>query len=112
MLTIGKVAKQTGVSASAIRYYERQGLLRSSRLVNGYRIFDENVLKRLRFLVQAQTLGLALVHAPRVCVGGQNGPAVGRKVYPGIRGALPTETIMTSDDMGRMRRRMAAGSVV
>jgi len=60
VLTIGKVAKRTGFSASAIRYYERRGLLRSSRLQNGYRVYDENSVKALRFLCQAQTLGITL----------------------------------------------------
>jgi MerR family transcriptional regulator, copper efflux regulator len=60
MLTIGSVAKRTGLSASAIRYYERQGLLRPSRLLNGYRVYGEDALKALRFLRQAQTLGITL----------------------------------------------------
>jgi len=60
MLTIGKVAKHTGFSASAIRYYERQGLLRPSRLLNGYRVYDADAVKALRFLCQAQTLGITL----------------------------------------------------
>ena len=60
MLTIGKAAKLTGFSASAIRYYERRGLLRPSRLLNGYRGYDETAIKTLRFLRQAQTLGITL----------------------------------------------------
>ena len=60
MLTIGKVARRTGLSASAIRYYERRGLLRPSRLLNGYRVYDEDTVKALRFLCQAQTLGITL----------------------------------------------------
>jgi DNA-binding transcriptional MerR regulator len=60
MLTIGKVAKRAGLSSSAIRYYERQGLLRPSRLLNGYRIYDEDAIKTLRLLVQAKTLGITL----------------------------------------------------
>jgi DNA-binding transcriptional MerR regulator len=60
MLTIGKVAKRTGVNASAIRYYERHGLLRPSRLENGYRVYEEDAVRRLRFLRQAQALGIAL----------------------------------------------------
>src|SRR6516165_9526893 len=60
MLTVGKVAKRTGFSTSAIRYYERQGLLRPSRLLNGYRFYDEGAIKVLRFLRQAQTLGITL----------------------------------------------------
>jgi MerR family transcriptional regulator, copper efflux regulator len=60
MLTIGKVAKRSGVSASAIRYYERQGLLQPSRLLNGYRVYEEDAIKALRFLRQAQALGITL----------------------------------------------------
>ena len=60
MLTIGKVAKRTGFSASAIRYYERRGLLRPSRLLNGYRFYEEDTIKALRFLRQAKTLGITL----------------------------------------------------
>jgi MerR family copper efflux transcriptional regulator len=60
MLTIGKVAKRTGFSASAIRYYERQGLLRPSRLLNGYRLYGQDAIKTLRFLRRAQSLGITL----------------------------------------------------
>jgi DNA-binding transcriptional MerR regulator len=60
MLTIGKVAKRTGFSASAIRYYDRRGLVRPSRLLNGYRVYEEDTIKALRFLRQAQTLGITL----------------------------------------------------
>lgn len=60
MLTIGKVAKRAGLNASAIRYYERNNLLRPSRLLNGYRVYDEDVIKVLRFLRQAQSLGITL----------------------------------------------------
>ena len=60
MLTIGKVAKRTGFSSSAIRYYERRGILQPSRLLNGYRVYEEDTIKALRFLRQAQTLGITL----------------------------------------------------
>jgi MerR family transcriptional regulator, copper efflux regulator len=60
MFTIGKIARRAGVSTSAIRYYERQDLIRSSRLVNGYRVYDEDAIKTLRFVRQAQTLGITL----------------------------------------------------
>ena len=60
MITIGKLATLAGVRTSAVRYYERQGLLRSSRLLNGYRVYDEDAIKELRFVRQAQTLGITL----------------------------------------------------
>lgn len=60
MLTIGKVAQRAGVSASAIRFYERRKLLRPSRLLNGYRVYDEEAIKELRFVRQVQSLGVTL----------------------------------------------------
>jgi MerR family copper efflux transcriptional regulator len=60
MLTIGKIARQTGFSASAIRYYERHGLLSPSRLLNGYRLYDQDAVKVLQFLQQAKKLGITL----------------------------------------------------
>jgi MerR family copper efflux transcriptional regulator len=66
MLTIGKLGSRTGLSTSAIRYYERLGLLRASRLPNGYRFYDEAAIKVLLFLRQAQTLGITLKEIKRL----------------------------------------------
>jgi MerR family copper efflux transcriptional regulator len=60
MLTIGRVAKRTGLSTSAIRYYERQGVLMPSRQRNGYRVYDEHAVKELNFLRQSQQLGITI----------------------------------------------------
>ncbi len=60
MLTIGKAGKLTGLSASAVRYYERQGLIRPSRLPSGYRHYDEDAIRALRFIRRAQALGITL----------------------------------------------------
>ena len=50
----------TGLSTSAIRYYERQGVLMSSRLRNGHRVYDERAVNELNFLHQSQQLGTTL----------------------------------------------------
>src|SRR5438132_494683 len=60
MLTIGKVARRAGLKASTVRYYERRGLLRSSRLPNGYRFYDQDAVKALVFLRNAQALDMTL----------------------------------------------------
>jgi DNA-binding transcriptional MerR regulator len=54
MLTIGKAAARAGLRPSAIRYYEARGLLRSDRLPNGYRAYDEEAIAALRFIRKAQ----------------------------------------------------------
>lgn len=63
MRTIGTAARETGLRTSAIRYYERQGLVRATRLPNGYRVYDDGVLAVLRFVRRAQALGITLREA-------------------------------------------------
>lgn len=58
---IGEVAARTGLTVEAVRYYERKGLLpRPPRSAGGFRRYDDRVLDRIRFVKQAQTLGLSL----------------------------------------------------
>lgn len=59
--TIGKVAQALGVNIQTLRYYERRKLLLpKTRKVSGYRVYDEESLKRLRFIKNAQELGFSL----------------------------------------------------
>lgn len=61
MLTIGKVADRVGLRPSAIRFYERRGVLRPTlRGPNGYRFYSEETVKLLRFVKRAQSLGITL----------------------------------------------------
>jgi MerR family copper efflux transcriptional regulator len=58
---IGEVAKQSNISIKTIRYYEELGLLKTvGRTESGYRLFSSDVLIRLKFIKQAQRLGLSL----------------------------------------------------
>jgi len=60
-LTIGEVAKQTGLSPKAIRLYEAHGLIPApERTDAGYRTYDEHDVALLRFVGQARTLHLRL----------------------------------------------------
>jgi len=56
-LTIGEVAKQAGIHASAIRYYESIEILPAPRRVNGRRLYDSSVLDRLAVIQMAQRVG-------------------------------------------------------
>jgi MerR family redox-sensitive transcriptional activator SoxR len=60
LLTIGEVAKRSGVAASALRYYEQRGLIRSTRSGSGHRRFPRPTLRRIAFIVFAQKIGLSL----------------------------------------------------
>ncbi len=60
MLTIGEVAERSGLAASAIRFYERQGLIHAGRTESGQRRFRRDVLRRIAFIRIAQRVGLTL----------------------------------------------------
>lgn len=60
-LTIGEVAKRSGISIDAIRFYEREKLLiPTERKLSGYRLFDMSVLETISFIRNAKELGFAL----------------------------------------------------
>jgi MerR family transcriptional regulator, redox-sensitive transcriptional activator SoxR len=60
LLTIGEVARRSGVAASALRFYEERGLITSERAGSGHRRFSRPVLRRIAFIVFAQKIGLTL----------------------------------------------------
>ncbi|MEM9953044.1 MAG: MerR family transcriptional regulator [Chloroflexota bacterium] len=55
--SIGDIAKQSGIPASTIRYYERIGLLPTAKRINGKRVYDETVLAQLSVIMLAKTMG-------------------------------------------------------
>ncbi len=59
-LTRGQLAKQLGISAEAIRFYENQGLVNPKRANNGYRMYDDHCVETLAFILHAKEVGLAL----------------------------------------------------
>ena len=59
-ITIGEVARRSGVAASALRYYEERGLISSERAGSGHRRYVRAVLRRISFIVFAQRVGLTL----------------------------------------------------
>lgn len=61
MLTIGKVAQRTQVTADSIRFYEREGLLSPARKTDsGYRLYTEEAIRRIGFIKHAQQCGFSL----------------------------------------------------
>lgn len=59
-LTIGKLANAGGVGVETVRFYQRQGLLRTPAKSRGYRYYTEEDARRLRFIRQAKTAGFTL----------------------------------------------------
>jgi MerR family transcriptional regulator, redox-sensitive transcriptional activator SoxR len=60
LLTVGQVAGRSGFAPSALRFYERQGLITATRTGGGQRRYQRSVLRRLAFVRAATTVGLGL----------------------------------------------------
>jgi len=59
---IGDIAKRFGLNPRTIRYYEMVGILPEARRTeSGYRIYTDETVERLEFILKAKTLGLKLV---------------------------------------------------
>lgn len=59
-LPMGEVTRRSGFAASAVRYYETQGLIGAERTSSGQRTFERSVLRRLAFIRAAANIGLSL----------------------------------------------------
>jgi MerR family redox-sensitive transcriptional activator SoxR len=60
VLTVSEVAHRSGFAASALRYYEKEGLIEASRTSGGQRRYARSVLRRLAFIRAASNVGLSL----------------------------------------------------
>jgi MerR family transcriptional regulator, redox-sensitive transcriptional activator SoxR len=60
MLTIGEVSERADVTTSALRFYEREGLITAVRSEGGQRRYQREVLRRIAFIRAAQRVGLTL----------------------------------------------------
>jgi MerR family redox-sensitive transcriptional activator SoxR len=60
LLTINEVSRRSGVAASALRFYEDKGLIRSERAGSGHRRYPRAVLRQIAFIVFAQKIGMTL----------------------------------------------------
>src|SRR5687768_3240104 len=78
-LSIGEVAKRTGVRPSALRYYEDVGILPPARRVNGRRRYDPSVLTQLTVVRMAQEAGFTIAEIRTLVAGFPEGtPASAR----------------------------------
>ena len=59
-LTIGEVSARSGVASSALRFYERRGLIVSARSDGNHRRFDRSVLRRIAFIQAGRAAGISL----------------------------------------------------
>ncbi len=60
LLTVGEVAKRSGVAVSAVHFYESKGLIKSVRSAGNQRRFERIVLRRIAIVKVAQRAGISL----------------------------------------------------
>jgi len=61
LMNIGQVARTAGVATTALRYYEREGvLIPQGRSEAGYRLYDQRAVEQLAFIRSAQAVGFTL----------------------------------------------------
>ncbi len=59
-LTVGQVADRSGVAISALHFYERKGLIRSTRTASNQRRYSRDTLRRVAFIRASQHVGISL----------------------------------------------------
>ncbi|MDD0842823.1 helix-turn-helix domain-containing protein [Pseudomonas sp. Gutcm_11s] len=77
-MDIGRVARDSGLPASTLRYYEEKGLIRSIGRNGLRRVFDESVLQRLALIALGRTAGFSL-DAIAEMLAAEGGPAIDRE---------------------------------
>jgi MerR family redox-sensitive transcriptional activator SoxR len=60
LLTIGELSARSGIAPSALRFYEQQGLIRSTRTGGNQRRYERAELRRVSFIRIAQQIGISL----------------------------------------------------
>jgi len=90
MYTIGKIAALADVSADTLRYYEKEGLITpASKTAAGYRLYNDEAVRRIRFIKHAQHCGfslsdvkelLTLKHAESACCADVRSLAIEKKL--------------------------------
>lgn len=102
-MTVTKLAKHTGVTPHAVRFYARQGLLPSrARTASGYRLFGDADADRLRFIKIAQSLGFTLKEIEEIIRMSRRG----HSPCPKVRETMSNRLDEQAKELKTLRRRL------
>ncbi|TMM48991.1 redox-sensitive transcriptional activator SoxR [Qipengyuania marisflavi] len=87
-LPIGELARRTGLTVSAIRFYEDKGLVESWRTSGNQRRFFRSDIRRLSFILIAQRLGLSLTQVEQALAGLPQGRTPNASDWEAISGQI------------------------
>ena len=88
LLPIGELARRTGLSVSAIRFYEERGLVEALRTSGNQRRFMRGDIRRLSFILIAQRLGLSLAEIEEALAGLPQGRTPNAADWKRISGSI------------------------
>lgn len=98
------LARQAGVKTSTVRFYEREGLLPEARADNGYRVYDDTDVRRLRFIRRAGELGFTLTEIAAALAASDRGVVDDERLR-----ALARKKIASIDEQMRDLQRVSDG---
>lgn len=106
MLTIGDLARRTGLSVSAIRFYEARGLVDAIRTSGNQRRFLRSDIRRLSFALIAQRLGLSIAEIRDALSGLPQGRAPTQADWEAISTRIREQLDERIDLLQRLRARL------
>lgn len=101
LLSIGDLARRTGISISAIRFYEAKGLIEPMRSGGNQRKFFRSDIRRLSFILIAQQIGLSISEIASELARLPHGRTPNQKDWQAISGKL---TIRLDEQIARLQQ--------
>lgn len=90
-LSVGEVARRSGLAVSALHFYERRGLIRSFRTSGNQRRYERDVLRRLAIIRMAQELGIPLAEVKQSLSQLPDGQVPGRREWAAVSSSWHAE---------------------
>jgi MerR family transcriptional regulator, redox-sensitive transcriptional activator SoxR len=108
VLTIGEVARRSGVPHTALRFYEERGLIHAERTAGNQRKYARAVLRRLAFIRTAQRVGLSLEDIHEALATLPEGRTPTKAEWARLSNVWRGELDARIDSMQRLRDRLTA----
>jgi len=105
-LSIGDVARRSGVAPSALRFYERRGLIASTRTDGNQRRYDRAVLRRIALVQAGRAAGISLVEIRAALASLPTSRAPGRRDWERLSGRWRNDRDARIETLQALRERL------